>query len=404
MKKTGNGNAEVCARNLLRLEQGDVALDGLRGLPRNLVDRSVAVSVPELKNSVRFLIESYEPRVEIDSILWRNSMVAIIETNPEIISKNVIKETESVTGPLMPGDERRILLDACAYPLAHQNALLQSAFESLDIDAAEGEVLTVRGAAFGLTRRESSPARIRLSVCKADSTTFTLAKGTKVFIGGVEFAIANDYPILGTAGTIRTIEAVGAEEKPDAETAIRQNSVVAEMHAQDGVLEQQNPKVRWIGCSQTPPFYLDYAVADEGDDSVFRARIKAEMQRPGDYESMAREFLPDATDVRVSLVSPGTITVSALHLGASGFAEAYGLETYVALREYLRSHRRRLHGDEILTTNPIPVSVSLSVSLQVRRGSSASVLSDVNSTLPIFCRGYSSIGGYFDLSDVINFF
>lgn len=68
MKKNGNGNSEVCARNLLRLEQGDIDLDGLRGLPRNLVDRSVAKSIPELKNSIRFILESYEPRVDVETI------------------------------------------------------------------------------------------------------------------------------------------------------------------------------------------------------------------------------------------------------------------------------------------------------------------------------------------------
>lgn len=331
-------------------------------------------------------------------------MAQIIETNPENISKQIIKETESVTGPLMPGDERRILLDGVAYPLAHQNVLLQTAFEELDIDTASGEVLTIRGAAFGLSRREGSPARIRLDVCKKDATSFRLAEGTKVSFDGVEFAIAQDYQLIGGAGTIRTVEAVGVEEKPDAENAIAQNSLFAEMHAQDGQLEQPNEHVRWIGCIQTPPLYLEYAVADETDDSIFRQRVKAEMQRPGDYASMTREFLPDATDVRVDLVSPGTITISALHLGASGFAEAYSPETYASLQNFLRSHRRRLHGDEILTLAPTPVTVALTVSLQTKRGSSASVLSSVNDSLPGFCRKFNSIGGYFDLSDIIKFF
>lgn len=69
MKKSGNGNPETCARNLMKLEQGDIALDGLRGLPRNLVDRSVAKSIPELKNSIKFVLESYEPRVDVTNIL-----------------------------------------------------------------------------------------------------------------------------------------------------------------------------------------------------------------------------------------------------------------------------------------------------------------------------------------------
>lgn len=63
MKTTGNGMAQTCVDNLLALRRGEIALDGLRGLPPELIDRPESRALPELKDAVRETLETYEPRV-----------------------------------------------------------------------------------------------------------------------------------------------------------------------------------------------------------------------------------------------------------------------------------------------------------------------------------------------------
>lgn len=63
MKTTGNGTPQACVDNLLALRRGELALDGLRGLPLELIDRPESWALPELKDAVRETLETYEPRV-----------------------------------------------------------------------------------------------------------------------------------------------------------------------------------------------------------------------------------------------------------------------------------------------------------------------------------------------------
>ncbi len=63
MKTTGNGTSQTCVDNLLALRRGEIALDGLRGLPPEIIDRAESRAMPALKNVVRETLETYEPRI-----------------------------------------------------------------------------------------------------------------------------------------------------------------------------------------------------------------------------------------------------------------------------------------------------------------------------------------------------
>ena len=66
MKAHGNGTPEICASNLLRMVRGEVPYDRVRGRDGSLIDQ------PNVTNKAvadaRWLLETYEPRVEIDSV------------------------------------------------------------------------------------------------------------------------------------------------------------------------------------------------------------------------------------------------------------------------------------------------------------------------------------------------
>lgn len=66
MKAYGNGTPETCASNLLRMVRGEVPYDRMRGRDASLIDQANVTN--KVAADVRWLLEKYEPRVEIVSI------------------------------------------------------------------------------------------------------------------------------------------------------------------------------------------------------------------------------------------------------------------------------------------------------------------------------------------------
>lgn len=71
MKAHGNGRPETCASNLLRIVRGEIPYDRVRGRDGALVDQPNVTD--EAIADAEWLLENYEPRVDIESI----------EENPE---------------------------------------------------------------------------------------------------------------------------------------------------------------------------------------------------------------------------------------------------------------------------------------------------------------------------------
>lgn len=68
MKSSGNGDVGVCVNNLLRTLRYEVRNDIMRGLPPELIDKSANKIKNELNNAGRWLVETYEPRADIEDI------------------------------------------------------------------------------------------------------------------------------------------------------------------------------------------------------------------------------------------------------------------------------------------------------------------------------------------------
>ena len=66
MKAHGNGTPEVCASNLLRIVRGEVAFDRIRGRNGALIDKANATD--DAIMDAEWLLETYEPRVKVESI------------------------------------------------------------------------------------------------------------------------------------------------------------------------------------------------------------------------------------------------------------------------------------------------------------------------------------------------
>ena len=68
MRSSGNGTPTVCVGNLLKLTRGEVPYERVKGLNPRLIDRPFGIAEAEIQQDAEWLIETYEPRVEIRSI------------------------------------------------------------------------------------------------------------------------------------------------------------------------------------------------------------------------------------------------------------------------------------------------------------------------------------------------
>ena len=68
MRAKGNGNPEVCVANLLKLARGECVYERCKGVDTTIFDRPADIAKALLIPDVRWLIQTYEPRVDINSM------------------------------------------------------------------------------------------------------------------------------------------------------------------------------------------------------------------------------------------------------------------------------------------------------------------------------------------------
>ena len=68
MRASGNGAPQVCVNNLLQLFRGEVPYERVKGLDPRIVDRPILAADAQLRQDADWLIETYEPRAQIESI------------------------------------------------------------------------------------------------------------------------------------------------------------------------------------------------------------------------------------------------------------------------------------------------------------------------------------------------
>lgn len=64
----GNSNPEHCAANLMKIARGEIPMDRTRGLNANLTGAPCAEVEEELTSDAEWVIETWEPRVQVNQI------------------------------------------------------------------------------------------------------------------------------------------------------------------------------------------------------------------------------------------------------------------------------------------------------------------------------------------------
>ena len=68
MRSSGNGHPQVCVQNLLQLFRGENPYERTKGLDPRLIDQPADTVAPEVMQDAEWLIETYEPRVQVNQI------------------------------------------------------------------------------------------------------------------------------------------------------------------------------------------------------------------------------------------------------------------------------------------------------------------------------------------------
>ncbi len=66
MKSKGNSMPQQCTANLLQIVRGEVPYDRVKGLNAALLDQPSQEAGPQLAADAAWLIETYEPRVDVN--------------------------------------------------------------------------------------------------------------------------------------------------------------------------------------------------------------------------------------------------------------------------------------------------------------------------------------------------
>ncbi len=68
MLGSGNGKPMQCVANLLRITRGECVYDRIKGMDPELIDMNSDIAMPLMAAEAKWLIKTYEPRVDVNSI------------------------------------------------------------------------------------------------------------------------------------------------------------------------------------------------------------------------------------------------------------------------------------------------------------------------------------------------
>ena len=68
MLSKNNSKPEVCINNLIQIARGEVPYDRVKGISIAHIDVPIAQATDEIVEDAEWMLDTYEPRAEIDSI------------------------------------------------------------------------------------------------------------------------------------------------------------------------------------------------------------------------------------------------------------------------------------------------------------------------------------------------
>lgn len=83
MLSSGNADPDICVGNLLRTKRYEVPFERLKGLSPRIVDMPKDEADQEMIDDAEWLIETYEPRVDIEEIDIDEAGELVVSVTPK---------------------------------------------------------------------------------------------------------------------------------------------------------------------------------------------------------------------------------------------------------------------------------------------------------------------------------
>ena len=291
------------------------------------------------------------------------SDITFADLAPDSVEASIITAYEQLTGAtLYPGDPVRLFLEALAYTLAVQNAVINQAGLQNLLAYAEGGHLDVIGAQVGATRLAASNAQHlqRFTLDAAQSWAVIVPAGTRVTTADAKLVFALQADVVIAAGATYGEGTVKAAGSGSAYNGLVPGQVSRMVDPVAYVASTQNVTTSALG-------------ADVETDAAYRARIQLAPEAftcagpVGAYRALALAAHQDVADVGIWQPEPGTVDVRPVAQGGELPSE----EVLAAVRAALDGDTVRPLNDTVLVQAPELVPYELRVSWSISRDKSA---------------------------------
>ena len=85
MLSKNNSNPAVCVNNLMQIARGEVPYDRVKGISFAQLDVPIAQATDEIVEDAEWMLDTYEPRAEIDSIEVTPTRRTVTSPSPQTL-------------------------------------------------------------------------------------------------------------------------------------------------------------------------------------------------------------------------------------------------------------------------------------------------------------------------------
>lgn len=281
--------------------------------------------------------------------------VDFLETDTATVRDAILAGYETAAGrTLAPGDPVRLFLLSVAAEIVQLRSAVNYAARQNLLSYARGEYLESLGALFGVTRKPAVPAwgTLRFGLSASLAEDYTIPAGTRVQIGGLEFA--TDYDCIVAAGSLFGDVTATCQTAGEAGNGFAAGQAVQLVRAVAYV-----DAVAFVGMTA--------GGAEEESDASLAWRIQLapnafSVAGPEKaYIFHAYSASVSVTDVSVVSPTPGVVNVYILQAGGLLPSETLCAEVL----EYLSAEDRRPLTDEVHVYAPTPVDFTVGVNFWI---------------------------------------
>lgn len=292
--------------------------------------------------------------------------INFLNTNPEVITKEVIETYEEVEGrKLAEGDPLRIIFLAMASVIAKMNVNINDAAKQNLLYYSRNDVLDHKGNAWTTPRLESKSATssIRLHMSQPQANANIIKKGTLLTTDEAQVMFR----------TTKEISIMPLEPHIDIDIECTESGVIGNGFDIGEINTLINP-IAYIDKVENTTVSSGGTNREKDDD--YRTRVRQAPEKlstagpDGAYEYFARSASSDISDVKIGSTEPGVVDIKILLKGGALPSHEIIEDVYSAVS----SRKVRPLTDKVEVGSPVVINYDLDMSYYINSESTDKIL------------------------------